>query len=236
MTTCPTPTPISHATPFQPPNRCYPSPALRVGLLWLLLLLNLPILWSVTTALARLQREHFSRHHPENPKYAHHNGWRLRQCRPGRDAVVGTVAVVGVLGCWGGYVWGMLGESHCVGEGGGREVWVSGWVFAGAVPGVLSAVAVADWGHLLVLLHAVSRLEAKGLREWKAPLGLYLVVAPIAAILAVALILSTIPCAVVYSILAGKPGYVFRELPKLIVEAVKGREREREGGAGDDGG
>ncbi|KAK5682611.1 hypothetical protein LTS10_005739 [Elasticomyces elasticus] len=60
------------------------------------------------------------------------------------------------------------------------------------------------------------------MRTWKAPLGIYLIVAPAIATLAAALIIGTLPCAIIYAVFTGQPRYLIDEFPREILHAVRG--------------
>ncbi|KAK3641092.1 hypothetical protein LTR56_011538 [Elasticomyces elasticus] len=222
-------TPISHARIFQHTGACYHDPGLRVAMLTLILLLNLPILFFITTAMARIEREYLVRTKQYNPKYEEirYNGWNvikmlrsMRRCHPTVDAVLGTVSMLGVAVCMAMYARSVHREFKC----GNVNLWTSEWIFTALVPGLLSLTAMGNWTHLLVLLYAVSRTEVPPTitRTWKAPLGIYLLLAPAIATLAAALLIGTLPCAVIYAVFTGQPRYLVDGFPREILQAVRG--------------
>ncbi|KAK4897145.1 hypothetical protein LTR27_005038 [Elasticomyces elasticus] len=179
--------------------------------------------------MARLEREYLVRTKQYNPKYeeVRYNGWNviktlrsMRRCHPSLDSILGSVSMLGLAACMAMYARSVHREYRC----GDVDLWTSEWIFTALVPGLLSLAAVGNWAHLLVLLYAVSRMEVPPtiMGTWKAPLGIYLVVAPAIATLAAALILGTLPCAVIYAIFTGQPRYLIDDFPREIVQAVRG--------------
>ncbi|KAK4959025.1 hypothetical protein LTR10_003824 [Elasticomyces elasticus] len=179
--------------------------------------------------MARIEREYLVRTKQYNPKYEEirYNGWNvikilrsMRRCHPSLDSILGTGSMVGVAACMATYARSVHAEFKCE----NADLWTSEWIFTALVPGLLSLVAAGDWAHLLVLLYAVSRTEVPPTitRTWKAPLGIYLVLAPVIATLATALILGTLPCAVIYAVFTGQPRYLVDGFPREILQAVRG--------------
>ncbi|KAK5723526.1 hypothetical protein LTR15_005224 [Elasticomyces elasticus] len=177
--------------------------------------------------MARIEREYLVRTGQYNPKYeeVRYNGWNvikilrsMRRCHPTVDAIIATVSMLGVAACMATYARSVHREFHCT----DAVLWDGEWIFTALVPGLLGLVAVGNWTHLLVLLYAVSRTKVPPTitRTWKAPLGIYLVVAPALATLATALILGTLPCAIIYAVFTGQPRYLVDGLPREILQAV----------------
>ncbi|KAK5745449.1 hypothetical protein LTR17_001319 [Elasticomyces elasticus] len=179
--------------------------------------------------MARIEREYLVRTKQYNTKYeeVRYNGWNvikilrsMRRCHPTVDVVFGTTSMLGVAACMATYARSVHREFHCT----DAVLWDGEWIFTALVPGLLSLAAVGNWAHLSVLLYAVSRMRVPPtiMRTWKAPLGIYPVVAPIIATLAAALITGTLPCAVLYAVFTGQPRYLVDGFPREILQAIRG--------------
>ncbi|KAK1817114.1 hypothetical protein LTR12_008508 [Friedmanniomyces endolithicus] len=157
-TTGATPTQTSTITAYG-----YSFITLSVAFICLTVLLNAGIYLFFEAAMARTKRDQYYRIHPDvrGPVPPHvPTYW---QCHPVRDAVLGTMAMVGVLAAMWVRGWSLMHDSLCA-EADVRNV-VSDLLvrkcFSYALKLVLeSAVTVANWGHLLVLLSAIEQGRA----------------------------------------------------------------------------
>ncbi|KAK3113696.1 hypothetical protein LTR53_008757 [Teratosphaeriaceae sp. CCFEE 6253] len=193
--------------------------ATRVGMMWALLILSLPLLNSVVLAIETFERE--CGHSPYPRQLETTKGMAPSQLRT-RCALWATLTMACMAVCMTTYIAAVQHEFYCAATL-REQIWLSGWVFAGLIPGLLTLIALGNWVHVLVL-YALGRMvfPPAAARTWKAPFGLWVIVAPVAAAIAAALVLGTVLCAVVRAVVTCNPEFLTSELPAEIKSEVKG--------------
>ncbi|KAK1818259.1 hypothetical protein LTR12_007291 [Friedmanniomyces endolithicus] len=141
----------------------YTNLILSLALLCYTMFLSSLIYFLVRTAMARTKRDQYYRSHSSARFHEALHVPKYWQCHPVRDAVLATLA--SMVGLAIGWVYGsfLMHGSPCAEAGlckGVSDLLVRKCFLIMLLPVLAGAVAVANWGHLMVLLWAIKMKRA----------------------------------------------------------------------------